>query len=97
MPSGYYKYFHQIVFMTFQGSYRNLFGSVEHLLLEKFVEKLYTMFATLEDQLGRVRIDDLGLGPGRIVEKAVHGLAAAEERDLVRVKELSFLGGLKVN
>ena len=55
---------------------------MEHLVLEEFVEIVDTLFTGLEDQLGLVRIGNLVLRPGGIIEKTIDSLATAEKGDL---------------
>jgi hypothetical protein len=55
---------------------------VEHFVLEELVEIFNALFTGLEDQLGLVRIGNLGLCPWRIIEKTIHGLATTEKGDL---------------
>ena len=55
---------------------------MEHLVLEEFVEIVDTLFTGLEDQLGLVRIGNLVLRPGGIIEKTIYGLTTAEKGDL---------------
>ena len=51
-------------------------------MLEEFVEIVDTLFTGLEDQLGLVRIGNLVLRPGGIIEKTIDSLATAEKGDL---------------
>ena len=67
---------------------------MKHFVPEQLVQILGALLPGLEHQLGLVRISDLGLGPGRVVEKTVDRLDAGEEVDLVRVEELGLLTNL---
>ncbi len=68
---------------------------MEHLVLEKFVKIVDTLFTGLKDQFGLVRIGNLGLCPWGIVEKAIDGLATTEEGNLRETKMIYCLVSVK--